>query len=209
MIFIENIIRTLDEQLERYEPSKQHIISVGSALALFGICWMLFTAEAMDELSLIREDNIRLESKTVQSSPQAYEAKILQTNKAIALEEDQLTKLQTEKQNLLELMSQSDGLMFDNRQYSAVLDQLLKRSVQLGIKIELMQSEEKNKKFFGKVEQFKQLSIKGSGSFQSIVEYLAFIENQKGLIHIQNVQIRSNEAKPQFEAVISFMGVAL
>lgn len=209
MNFIENLIRILDEQLEKYEPSQQHLISVGSAVAIFGMCWILFTAEAIDELSLIREGNTQLKSKIVQSSPQAYEAKILQTNKAITIEETQLSKLQSEKQNLLELISQSDGLMFDNHHYSAILDQLLKRSVELGIKIEFMQSEEKDKIFFGKVKQFKQLSIKGSGSFQSIVEYLAFIENQKGLINIQNVQILSNEAKPEFEAVISFMGVAL
>jgi hypothetical protein len=106
-------------------------------------------------------------------------------------------------------MAASQGLVFDNRHYAAMLDLLLERSVRLGLKIELMESEDTDKVFFGKVNQYKKLTITGTGSFPAIAEFLSFIEGQNTLVEVQRVQIHSDEEKPRFEAVILYMGVGL
>ena len=199
----------LDEQLSTYEPKQRWMIYIGSALGILVMGWMFYLSDALDELSALEEQNSALVTQIAESSPEAYRAKIAQSADATIKEEIKRASLETEKQALLLQMAASSGLIFDNRHYAAVLDLLLERSVRLGLKIELMDSVDTDKVFFGKVKQFKKLTVTGTGSFPAIADFLSFIENQSSLVEIESVQIRTDEEKPRFEAVILYMGVAL
>lgn len=199
----------LDEQLNGYEPKQRWMIYIGSALGILVMGWMFYLSDAMDELSALEEQNSALVNQIAESSPEAYRAKIAQSADAIIKEEAKSASLETEKEALLLEMAASSGLIFDNRHYAALLDLLLERSVRLGLKIELMDSVDTDKVFFGKVKQFKKLTVTGTGSFPAIADFLAFVENQSSLVEIESVQIRTDKEKPRFEAVILYMGVAL
>jgi Tfp pilus assembly protein PilO len=199
----------LDEQLEAYEPATRWFIYIAIALSLLLMSWMFFTSDMLDELSNLQDENSALEIKITQSSPEAYQSKIDQIKRTLLQKQGKIADLENEKQVLLLQMSQSQGLVFDNRQYAKILDLLLTRSVSLGLKIELMQSDDTDKVFYGKVKQYKTLTIKGSGNFRSIAAFIAFIEEQKSLVEVERVTIRSDEEKPTFEAAVRYMGVAL
>ncbi len=199
----------LDEQLSAYEPNQRWMIYIGSALGILVMGWMFYISDTLDELAALEEQNSALVAQIAESSPEAYRAKIAQSTDAAIKEEVKSAALASEKQALLLHMAASSGLIFDNRHYASMLDLLLERSVRLGLRIELMDSIDTDKVFFGKVKQFKQLTITGTGNFPSIVDFLTFIETQSSLVEIQSVQIRTDEEKPRFEAVILYMGVAL
>ncbi len=199
----------LDEQLSAYEPKQRWMIYLGSALGILVMGWMFYLSDALDELTALEEQNSALVTQITESSPEAYRAKITQSADASIKEATKSAALETEKQALLLQMATSSGLIFNNRHYAAMLDLLLERSVRLGLKIELMDSVDTDKVFFGKVKQFKQLTVTGTGNFPAIVDFLTFIETQSSLVEIKTVQIRTDEEKPRFEAVILYMGVAL
>lgn len=199
----------LDEQLLAYQPKQRWLIYIGSAIGILVMGWMFYLSDALDELNGLEEQNSALVTQITDNSPDAYRAKITQSANALIKEEVHTSSLENEKQVLLTQMASAQGLVFDNRHYAAMLDLLLERSVRLGLKIELMESIDTDKVFFGKVKQFKQLTITGTGSFPAIADFLAFIEGQNTLVEVQNVQIRSDEEKPRFEAVILYMGVGL
>ncbi|MDD5159310.1 MAG: hypothetical protein PHI47_04615 [Sulfuricurvum sp.] len=199
----------LDEQLLAYQPKQRWLIYIGSAVGILVMGWMFYLSDALDELNSLEEQNSALVTQISDNSPDAYRAKINQSANALIKEEVHTASLENEKQVLLVQMAASSGLIFDNRHYAAMLDLLLERSVRLGLKIELMQSEDTDKIFFGKVKQFKQLTITGTGSFPAIADFLAFIEGQNTLVEVKSVQIRSDEEKPRFEAIILYMGVGL
>ncbi len=169
--------------------------------------WMFYLSDAMDALSTLEEQNSALETQIAENSPETYRAKIAQSTKALIKEESNEIALQNEKQSLLTQMSTEQGLIFDNRHYAKMLDLLLERSVQSGLKIELMESVDTNKTFFGKVKQYKKLTASGTGSFPAITDFLTFIESQNTLVQVESVEIRSDEEKPRFNAVILYMGV--
>ncbi len=202
-------LTSLDEQLEAYEPATRWSMYIILAASLLLMSWMFFTADMMDELTALEDENSALEIKIDQSSPEAYQSKIAHVKKLLLQKEGEITDLENEKQIVLFQMSQSQGLLFDNRQYAKILDLLLARSVSLGLKIESMQSEDTDTVFYGKVKQYKTLTIKGSGNFRSIAAFFAFIEEQKSLVEVENVTIHSDEEKPSFEATVKYMGVAL
>lgn len=205
----DNQLTVLDEQLEAYEPVTRWAIYVTIALSILLMSWMFFTSDMIDELGALKNENSALEIKISQSSPEAYQIKIANVKKSLLQKKAEIADLENEKQILLLQMSQSQGLLFDNREYAKILDLLLARSVSLGLKIELMQSDDTDKIFFGKVKQYKTLTIKGSGDFRSIAAFFTFIEEQKSLVEVGSVTIRSDEKKPSFEATVKYMGVAL
>lgn len=202
-------LENLDEQLVSYPANQRWMIYIGSALGILVMGWMFYLSDALDELSALEEQNSALVTQIAESSPEAYRAKIAQSAEATIKEEAKRASLENEKQALLLQMAASSGLIFDNRHYAKMLDLLLERSVRLGLKIELMDSIDSDKVFFGKVKQFKKLTVTGTGSFPAIADFLAFVENQSSLVEIESVQIRTDEEKPRFEAVILYMGVSL
>jgi len=202
-------MENLDEQLQGYTPSQQWMIYIGSAVGIILMGWMFYLSDALDELSILNEQNSALVSQISDSSPEAYRNKIALSSKAIVKEESRTAALENEKQSLLLQMAASSGMIFDNQQYAKTLDLLLERSVRLGLKIELMQSDDSDKVFFGKVREFKKLVITGTGNFPAIADFITFIEAQNTLVQVQSVTIRSDEEKPRFQAVILYMGVDL
>lgn len=202
-------LTALDDQLEAYTPATRWSMYIIIALSLLLMSWMFFTSDMIDELSALQDENSAIEIKISQSSPEAYQSKIANVKKLLLQKKAEITDLENEKQAVLLQMSQSQGMLFDNRQYAKILDLLLARSVSLGLKIELMQSEDTDTVFYGKVKQYKTLTIKGSGNFRSIAAFLAFIEEQKSLVEVGSVTIVSDEEKPSFEATVKYMGVAL
>ncbi|MDP1785417.1 MAG: hypothetical protein Q8K81_08355 [Sulfuricurvum sp.] len=206
---IEEQLIVLDEQLETYDPTQRWFIYLVTGIGILAMSWMFFVSDMLDQLSTLQNEHTNLITQIQQSSPEAYQAKITHTTQMILEKKRMIVDIENQKQALLIQISQSQGLLFDNRQYAEILDLLLERSVQLGLNIELIQSEDTDKVFFGKVKQFKKLTIKGSANFREIVAFLTFIEEQKSLVVIDNVQIHSDEEKPVFEATVLYMGVAL
>lgn len=206
---LEAQLDNLDEQLEAYEPKIRWVIYIGTALGILLMGWMFYLSDTLDELNALKEQNGQLVAQISENSPEVFRSKIAKSAAGIITEQQRGVTLENEKQSLLLQMAAAEGMIFDNRHYAKTLDLLLERSIRLGLKIELMESEDTDKIFFGKIKQFKKLTVTGTGSFPAIAEYLAFIESQNRLVRIESVQIRSDEAKPRFIAVILYMGVAL
>ncbi|MDD4854644.1 MAG: hypothetical protein PHQ22_01255 [Sulfuricurvum sp.] len=205
----EDQLDNLDEQLLGYEPKIRWALYAATALGILVMGWMFYLSDSLDELSVLEEQNSVLVHQIAENSPEAYRAKISKSSAAIVTEEQRGIVLENEKHALLLQMAATQGLIFDNRHYAKMLDLLLERSVRLGLKIELMESEDTDKAFFGKVKQFKKLTVTGTGSFPAVADFLTFLESQNTLVQIESVQIRSDEEKPRFVAVILYMGVAL
>lgn len=205
----EDQLDNLDEQLLGYEPKIRWALYTATALGILVMGWMFYLSDSLDELSVLKEQNSVLVHQIAENSPEAYRAKIAKSSADIVMEEQRGVVLENEKHALLLQMAATQGLIFDNRHYAKMLDLLLERSVRLGLKIELMESEDTDKAFFGKVKQFKKLTVTGTGSFPAVADFLTFIESQNTLVQIESVQIRSDEEKPSFVAVILYMGVAL
>lgn len=199
----------LDEQLEAYSPLQLWGLYLGSAAGIVFMSWMFFASDMLDELIQLQDQNSALVEQIHDHSAEAYNEKITASNQKIMKNDQLLTALANEKAALMLQLSQSQGLIFNNQQFAHTLDLLLEESIRQHLKIEKMEVEDTDQVFYGKVKQFKKLTIRGSGNFRSIAAFLTFIETQKTLVEIRNVQIRSDEHKPSFEAIVYYMGVEL
>lgn len=199
----------IDDQLQGYSPLQRKLIIFGSALGIVFMGWMFYISDALEQLQTLTDENSALAQQVADNSPDAYRAKITQTKALIAKEQLRSVSLENEKNVMLDQMSSSRGLIFDNRIYASMLDLLLERSVRMGIKIERMDSVDSDKLFFGKVREQKVLTVTGQGSFPAIAEFVRFAESQNALVQLQTLNVRSNGEKPSFKAQIVYMGVDL
>lgn len=206
---LETQLETIDEQLLGYTSTQRWLIYIGSAAGIVLMGWMFYLSDALAELSDLKEQNRVLSEQIEQTSPEAYRARISRTADAIAKESSRAAALEGEKEALLDQMAASEGLVFNNRTYAQLLQRILERSVRLGLKIEVMDSQESDKTFFGKVKEFKKLTITGTGSYPAVAEFLSYIESQNTLVQVESLRVQAEEEKPRFEAVILFLGVAL
>lgn len=206
---LEEQLDLLDEQLETYSPFQRWAIYVGSAAGILLMGWMFYLSDTLDNLNALQTQNEELVRQLGENSPESYRAKIEQKTLAIRREEAKNGELLMQKEALLAEMSAQSGLIFDNRRYAQLLQNLLAHSVRLGLKIELMESEESDKTFFGKIREFKKMSVTGTGNFPAIAAFLSHIEGQNTLVQIESLKVYTDGEKPRFEAVILFMGVAL
>lgn len=209
MIDWETQLETIDDQLHAYSPLQRWFIYIASVIGIAFMGWTFYLSDALDTLDGLQEQNQALMQKIADSSPEAYRAKIDQTNEAIDREKERIRVSEADKAVLLEQMAAKEGLIFNNRYYARMLEHLLERSVRLGLKIETMESEDTDKPFFGKIVQYKKLTITGTGRYPAIADFLTFIESRETLVQIESVRIRSDETDPRFEAVILYMGVSL
>ncbi len=199
----------IDEQLENYPPSQRWGIYIGSALGIFVMGWMFYLSDALENLTALQEENEKLVREIGENSPESYRAKIAQKTVAIRQEEFKNGELRMQKEARLAEMSAQSGLIFDNREYTRQLQDLLAQSVRLGLTIDVVDSRESNATYFGKIREFKRMEITGKGNFPAIAAFLSHIEGQNALVQVENLNIRTDEAKPKFEAHIVFMGVSL
>ena len=209
MSMMEAQLDNLDEQLAAYTPQQRLLISIGSALAILVLGWMLYLTDAIDELNVLEEQNNVLVQQISENSPDAYHTKIKIAIKSLDKEKIHTAELDADKQAIIDQISASKGLIFDNKHYARMLDLLLEKSVNLGLKIELMESVDTDEPYFGKVNKYKKLTIKGIGNFPAIAEFVTFIESQNALVQMDTLHVETDEEKPHFEAVILYMGVAL
>lgn len=209
MSSFENQLSALDEQLEGYEPVKRWSVTLAISIGIIIISWVFFASDMLSEITNVEEETRALETKIEQNSPEAYQKKISGLNQRLNAQELTLIDLKNKKDLLLVQMSQSKELVFDNRQYANTLDLLLKRSVELGLNIESIHSDDADEVFYGRIKKFKTLVITGSGNFRSIAAFLSFIEERNTLVKIEKIQIRSDEKNPSFEATVLYLGAAL
>jgi len=209
MSMMEAQLDNLDEQLSPYTPQQRWVISIGSALGILVMGWMFYLTDALDELTALEDQNSALVQQISENSPDAYHTKIKIAIKSLDKEKIKTAELEAEKQAVIDEMSESKGLVMDNKHYAKMLDLLLEHSVALGLKIEIMESLDTDKPYFGKVNQYKKLTIKGIGNFPAVAEFITFIESQNALVQMDTLHVQTEEEKPRFEAVILYMGVAL
>ncbi|MEW5833134.1 MAG: hypothetical protein AB1763_09895 [Campylobacterota bacterium] len=202
-------LEILDGQLEAYEPFKRRLIYAIISAGILMMSWMFFISDTLDKLSALKDRTAELETTVERNSPAAYREKIARVNHELAQKNDELERLRQNKIALLEQMSDSQGLLFDNRRYAKMLDILLERSLKLGLEIETMESVDTDKVFYGKVKQLKQLTVTGNGRFPAVAEFLSFAEAQNTLVQVKSVHIRAGEKNPRFTAVILYMGIEI
>lgn len=206
---MEHQLMALDEQLESFGTGTRWFIYLGFGIGIIFTSWMLIASDMVNELAALKSRTSTLETTIIQNSPEAYKNKIADIDRTLLEKERSIAELKQKQQLLLLEMSDSKGLLFDNRHYATMLDLLLEYSVRKGLKIELMESVDTDQVFFGKVKQLKRLTVVGTGKFPAIAEFLSFVEEQNTLVQIKSVQIRSDETHPRFSAVILYMGVQI
>ncbi len=191
--------------LKKVKPTQKILIFLMPLILFGGILFMTVLPMQEEEIEMLDAQNSKLttnikrkSSKTVKKKIQKSKKELLALKEKVQRDHDSLSFLYARLTNL-------EILEFSEQQWAVTLDDILKKSLSLNIKIKhIKNSDSEAKKAQEKIVPKKYVEIKGSAKFSDALEYLNFIENRQFLVDIKNIQMSRSENLQDIDFVINF-----
>ncbi|WP_300364882.1 hypothetical protein [Hydrogenimonas sp.] len=184
-----SLLRDTENQFESFSPIKRLAVTVGAAVMIVAMGWYLWIDPLNEEIeaSSIRCDQIQQQIARV--NLRRISTKLEQVKRErLKLQED-LREAEAAKRYLQSRARQLDFIWFEQKSFLDMLDRVLKRSVDLGLRIDLIESVEINGEVMPLIEKKKAVHIEGEGRFADIVKLIQFIESFNALLKVEHMKI--------------------
>jgi len=186
----------MNEQLEQLEfqlaemPTIQRIgVYLFLIIALTFASWNFFGEDLDLEIESKIEEVQTLEKKLQKNSIKSLERNIKKAKKEVLILEDSLSEARYQDQYIRSKLESMDFIFCDQIGIATVLDKVLKSSLNYGINISLIETEKEHIGFSIHVIEKEKISIKGTGSFKSIMGLIQYIDSFKTLLRIKEITI--------------------
>ncbi len=198
-------VEKFENYLKKVKPAQKILIFLMPLIFFGGIFFMMILPMQEEDIEMLNAQNSKLyanikrkSSKTVKKKIQKSKKELLDLKEKVQKDHDSLSFLYAKLTNL-------EILEFSQAQWAATLDDILKKSLSLNIKIKYIKnSDSETKKVQEKIVPKKYVEIRGSAKFSDALEYLNFIENRQFLVDIKNIQMNRSENLQDIDFVINF-----
>ncbi len=204
------ILQDTDTQLAGMTPLQRGIVIATIALLIPLAGWYFLIDGTMEEIDAAKERVAKLERKIAHN-------RIAALKRAVAKLKKENLRLQRriEQYRAMERLVQSraerlDIFLFDPARYMAIFEKILKRSVDLGIRIDDAYSQRVEGEISPLIDRWQRLVIEGSGDFGAVTRLSRYIESFKALAKISHYRYWYDEKakEPRFEITILFYGAS-
>ena len=204
------ILQDTDTQLAGMTPLQRGIVIATIALLIPLAGWYFLIDGTMEEIDAAKERVAKLERKIAHN-------RIAALKRAVAKLKKENLRLQRriEHYRAMERLVQSraerlDIFLFDPARYMAIFEKILKRSVDLGIRIDDAYSQRVEGEISPLIDRWQRLVIEGSGDFGAVTRLSRYIESFKALAKISHYRYWYDEKakEPRFEITILFYGAS-
>ena len=200
----------LESQLEDLGAAKRYVMYL--LLLFLGVyfSWMLSGEDLALEIEAAQEKKASLEQKLSQNSIPSLKKAIERKEFQNLTLEDELLNLHFAEQFLQTKLQSQDFIFFDQEGYADILDRILRHSVVLNLRIDIIQSMQGEEDYSEQIREMRKVTIKGEGEFREILKLLQYIESLNTLLYLQNLKVEVNsENATAFSFELSNYGVAL
>ena len=194
-----------ENYLKKVQTTQKIMIFFIPILLIAGLVFMYITPMQMEELDMIDSESAKLHSNIERKKPKTIKSKIKK------LEPTLLTLKEESEQNrdslnfLYAKLSNLEILEFNEQQWTFTLDEILKKSLNLNIKIKhIKNSNSKLQKTNEKIVPKKYVEIIGSGKYSDALKYLHFIENRKFLVDVKNIKMQKQSESQDIDFQFNF-----
>lgn len=194
-----------EDFLKKAEKPQKILIYLMPAMIVGGLIFMIISPMQVEELEMLESENAKLQSNIKRKAPRTVKRNIqLENKKLLALKE----KMEEDRDSLHYLyakLTNMEVLEFNEHQWTATLDEILKKSLTLDITIKhIKNSDSEQKNIVENIIPKKYVEIIGSGKYSDTLKYLHFIENQQFLVDIKNIKMNRHEESQDIDFHINF-----
>ncbi|MCF6201675.1 MAG: hypothetical protein L3J42_06095 [Hydrogenimonas sp.] len=203
-----SILRDTEEQFASFSPLKRFAVTASAALMIIAGVWFFWTEDTQERIELAEARKIQLSQQIRQVNTRGL-AKKIEELKLKRLESEE--RFQESEKIFRFLRTKIEGvrkIKFDQERLADLLDAILKRSVELGLRIEKIESRPSKDSVTPFLEKKRRVSVEGSGKFADIVKLTYFLESLDMLVKLKSVAISlDKEGRTIFAIDIDAYGI--
>ncbi|WP_201352409.1 type II secretion system protein GspM [Hydrogenimonas urashimensis] len=183
------MLRETESQLEAFPPAKRMALTAGTALMIVALGWYGWIEPLGEQIDAARMECRQLEQKIAAVDLRRIERKLEEVKKRRMELEEKVQETAAAKRYLQSRAKRLDFIWFEQKSFLEMLDRVLKRSVELGLRIDLIESSDDKGGVSPMIERRKRVRIDGAGDFPDIVRLIHYIESFNALLKVEGVKI--------------------
>ncbi|NPA29390.1 MAG: hypothetical protein GXO33_04320 [Epsilonproteobacteria bacterium] len=202
------LLQNTDSQLAAMPPAKRWAVTGVTALLIVAAGWFLWGEALSEEIDTQERKIAQLETKIRKNALGMLGKAIRHTQEEnLKLEE----RIEEYRAMVRYLQTKATGMrffFFDRRRFMEMFEKVLRRSVDLGIRIDTVSSEAEKGAVSLLIEKKKRVVLEGSGSFPAVTRLTWYIESFGALMKIVRYRywFDAQKGEPKFSIELLYYG---
>ncbi len=188
------ILGETEEQLAGFSPAKRLIVTLLAAVMIVSGIWYGWIEETLVKIEETAARNAALQHQIARTDLRILSKKIERVRRErLSL----LEKVQNDRMAVRYLRARLEDILkmrFDQERTADLLEAVLKRSTELGLRLDKIESIDDIKELTPLLERKRVFEIEGIGAFDRIVRLTHYIESLDMLAKIENLKIFLDES---------------
>jgi len=179
-----------EEYLKKVQLSQKVLIYFMPIIVIGGLLFMYVLPMQEEELEMLDSENTKLHANIKRKSSKNITKKLKKSNTEFLSLKEKVEEDRDSLNFLYSKLTNMEVLEFDETQWTVTLDDILKKSLDLNIKIQhIKNSDSEKKEQNSQIIPKKYVEIIGSGNYSDALKYLNFIENREFLVDMKNIKM--------------------
>ena len=199
-------IEETERQLASFGPVKRLLVTAGTALAILAMGWFFWLEPVKEETESLRMQAERLRQRIARIDLRRAATRVERTRRERLALEEELMRADAAKRFLQSRIRALEFVWFDPESSLRMLDRMLKRSVELGVRIDSVESLETHEEVTPLIEKSEEIRVEGAGRFADILRLVQYIESFQALLKTRSLKIWLDEETGDLRFALLFDG---
>jgi Tfp pilus assembly protein PilO len=196
------MLQDTDNQLAAMPPAQRAFVIAFVAIAVMVAGWYFVGDDMLAQIENEEGQIASLQAKIRRNTVRALGARIAKKKKAILKLESAIERAKVAETALRARTERLDFFFFDRERFYEMFERILRRSTELGVRLDSVTLEDEVKAVSPLLEQKKRIRFEGAGLFGPVVRLSWFIESFNALVKIDRFAIwYDEEAKEERFAI--------
>jgi Tfp pilus assembly protein PilO len=182
-----SLLSDTEAQLEALSAPKRWAVIAGTAMMILALGWYGWIEDLQMQADGMETKAEQLQQKVLRNDLRLYAAKIKKVQRTRLALAEKLQRKEAAKRYLQSRFESIGFIWFNQRGFAQLLDRILKKSVELGVRIDLVEVKDAGRPLTPLIETKKRLDIEGGGRFADIVKLATYIESLEAMLKIDDL----------------------
>ena len=199
------LLENFEKYLKKVQLTQKIMIFLMPIILIGGVVFMLVTPLQEEEVEMLESESAKLHANIKRQKPRNVKKNIQKSQEKLLTLKEDAEKNRDSLNFLYAKLTNMEVLEFNEQQWTATLDEILKKSLNLNIKIkQIKNSNSKEKETNKKIVPKKYVEIIGSGKYSDTLKYLHFIENRQFLVDVKNIKMEKQSDSENIDFHFNF-----
>ncbi len=199
------LFEEFETYLKKVQLTQKIMIFLMPIILIGGIALMYLAPLQEEELEMLESESSKLQANIKRKQPRVIKKKIKKSETTLLALKEKVEEDRDSLNYLYAKLTNMEVLEFDEQQWTVTLDEILKKSLKLNIKIKhIKNSDSELKEGSDKIVPKKYVEIIGSGKYSDTLKYLHFIENRQFLVDVKNIKMKKQDESENIDFHFNF-----